>query len=178
MRQPKMLLPWGGTTVLGRVIEMLKAAGLDDLLVVTGGAHEQVEAIVRGLAQVVFNAKYANSGMLGSIQCGLGAVKPKARAALICLGDQPQIQVGSVQAILQEYETTGASLIIPSYQKKRGHPWLVARKWWGEILEMKPPASPREFLKRHAKDIKYIDVDIPGILADLDTPEDYLKSRP
>jgi molybdenum cofactor cytidylyltransferase len=116
--------------------------------------------------------------MLSSIQCGLRAIKPEALAALICLGDQPQIQVGSVQIILQEYESTGASLIVPSYQMKRGHPWLVARELWHEILEMKPPESPREFLNCHTKEIKYINVNTPSILADLDTPEDYLKSRP
>jgi molybdenum cofactor cytidylyltransferase len=178
MGQPKMLLPWGGITVLGKVIETLQAAGLEDLVVVTGGAREQVEAIVGGSAQVVFNVGYSNSEMLGSIQCGLGAIKPEAQAALICLGDQPQVRVGSVQVILQEYESTGASLIVPSYQMKRGHPWLVARELWNEILEMRSPESPREFLNHHAKEIKYINVDTPSILADLDTPEDYLKSRP
>jgi molybdenum cofactor cytidylyltransferase len=178
MGQPKMLLPWGGTTVLGKVIETLKAAGLQDFIVVTGGAREQVEAIVGESARVVFNAEYLNSEMLSSIQCGLGAVKPQAQAALICLGDQPQVRVESVQVILQEYESTGASLIIPSYQMKRGHPWLVARELWNQILEMRSPESPREFLNRHAKEIKYINVDTPDILADLDTPEDYLKSRP
>jgi len=178
MGQPKMLLPWGGTTVLGKVIETLKAAGMEDLVVVTGGAREQVEAIVRGSAQIVFNAEYSNSEMLGSIQCGLGAIKPQARSALICLGDQPQVQVGSVHVILQEYENTGASLIVPSYQMKRGHPWLVARGLWHEILEMQLPESLREFLNRHAKEIKYVNVNTPSILTDLDTPEDYLKSRP
>jgi molybdenum cofactor cytidylyltransferase len=178
MGQPKMLLPWGGTTVLGKVIETLKTAGMEDLLVVTGGDREQVEAIVQGSARVVFNAEYASLEMLSSIQYGLGAIKPKAQAALICLGDQPQIQVRSVQVILQEHENTGASLIVPSYQMKRGHPWLAAKEWWDEILEMKPSESPREFLNRHAKEIIYIDVDTPSILADLDTPEDYLKSHP
>lgn len=173
-----MLLPWGETTVLDKVIETLQAAGMEDLLVVTGGAREQVDAIARGSARVVFNAEFQNSEMLSSIQRGLGAVKPEAQAALICLGDQPQVEVGSVQVILQEYESTGASLIIPSYQMKRGHPWLVARGFWNEILEMKPPETPREFLNRHAKEIKYINVDTPSVLADLDTPEDYLKSRP
>jgi molybdenum cofactor cytidylyltransferase len=178
MGQPKMLLPWGGTTVLGKVIETLKAAGMDDLVVVTGGARDQVEAIIGKSARVVFNAEYSSSEMLSSVQCGLGAIKPEARAALICLGDQPQVQMGSVQVILHEYESTGASLIVPSYQMKRGHPWLVARELWEEILEMKSPESPREFLNHHAKEIRYINMDTPSILADLDTPDDYLKSRP
>ncbi len=178
MGQPKMLLPWGETTVLGKVLETLKSAGVDEIVVVTGGAREQVEAIVGESAQVVFNPEYANSEMLSSIQCGLGAIKPKARAALICLGDQPQIQVRSVQVILQEYESTGASLIVPSYQMRRGHPWLVSAELWKEILEMHSPESTRDFLNRHALEIKYINVDTPSILADLDTPDEYLKSRP
>lgn len=178
MGQPKMLLPWGKTTVLGKVIETLQTAGMEDLLVVTGGSRERVEAIIHESVRVVFNAEYESLEMISSIQCGLRATKPEAQAALICLGDQPQVQAGIVQVILQEYENTGASLIVPSYQMKRGHPWLVARNWWDEILEMKPPESPRDFLNRHAKEIKYINVDTPSVLADLDTPEDYLKSRP
>jgi molybdenum cofactor cytidylyltransferase len=178
MGQPKMLLPWDGTTVLGKVIETFIAAGVGDLVVVTGGAREQVEAVVGESARVVFNAEYSSLEMLSSIQRGLGMIKPEAQAALICLGDQPQVEVGSVQAVLQEYESAGASLIVPSYQMKRGHPWLVGRELWNEILEMKPPETPREFLNRHAKEIKYINVDTSDILADLDTPEDYLKSRP
>jgi molybdenum cofactor cytidylyltransferase len=61
---------------------------------------------------------------------------------------------------------------------RRGHPWLIARSLWSEILDLKQPASPRDFLTRHADEIHYINVDTPSVLADLDTPEDYEKSRP
>jgi CTP:molybdopterin cytidylyltransferase MocA len=61
---------------------------------------------------------------------------------------------------------------------RRGHPWLVARPLWEEILAMSPTESPREFLNRHAGEIEYVNVDNPSILADLDTLDDYLKSRP
>ena len=51
MGQPKMLLPWGGTTVLGQVVATFAAAGIEDILVVTGGAREQVESLVANLAK-------------------------------------------------------------------------------------------------------------------------------
>ena len=51
MGQPKMLLPWGETTVLGQVIETVQSAGVGNILVVTGGAREQVEEIVRQYAE-------------------------------------------------------------------------------------------------------------------------------
>jgi len=67
---------------------------------------------------------------------------------------------------------------VPSFQMRRGHPWLVARPLWPEILALKPPESTRDFLAGHAHEIHYVNVDTPSILADLDTPEDYEKSHP
>jgi molybdenum cofactor cytidylyltransferase len=61
---------------------------------------------------------------------------------------------------------------------RRGHPWLVARALWSEIFELQPPASPRDFLNKHAGEIHYINIDSESILADLDTPEDYQKAHP
>lgn len=178
MGQPKMLMPWGKSTVLQTVISTFQTAGVDDILVVTGGSRREVEALIGKSVQTVFNEKYGQGEMLSSVQVGLAAKKMEARAALIGLGDQPQIQERSVQRILQEYNRTNAPLIVPSYQMHRGHPWLVAREFWDQILKMCPPESPRDFLNRHAHDIHYIELDTPSILQDLDTPEDYLKSQP
>ena len=195
MGQPKMLLPWGKTTVLGQVIETVQRAGVDEIIVVTGGARAQVEKIVASYGlRVTHNEKFEGGEMLSSLQCGLRALPGTARqgkcrgfavnesssatAALIVLGDQPQVQEGSVRAVASRFIETGVSLVVPSYQMRRGHPWLVARPLWDEILQMQSPQSPRDFLNRHASEIEYVDVDNPSILSDLDTFEDYLKSRP
>ncbi|MEW6028350.1 MAG: nucleotidyltransferase family protein [Chloroflexota bacterium] len=211
MGQPKMLLPWGESTVLGRVLAVLRAAEVDDILVVTGGAREQVEAVARANgARTVFNADYARSEMLGSIQTGLRnltlpppplrGTSPKSEigipvrkpnkaigfgggregvdAALLVLGDQPQVEESSVRAVLTAYRKSVSNLVVPSYRMRRGHPWLVARPLWDEILRMKSPHTPRDFLTARAAGIEYVNLDTPTILADLDTPEDYLNSRP
>jgi molybdenum cofactor cytidylyltransferase len=179
MGQPKMLLPWGGTTVLGHVIDVFQSAGIKNALVVTGGTRKEVELVAKSRnAEAVFNKNYANGEMLSSIQCGLRAVSRQTQAALIALGDQPQVEERSVRLILEEFSRTKSGLIVPSYQMRRGHPWLVARQLWQEILEMKPPDSTRDFLNKHAHEIRYIETDTPTILQDLDTPEDYLKSHP
>jgi molybdenum cofactor cytidylyltransferase len=178
MGQPKLPLPWGETTVLGQVIATFKAAGVEDILVITGGAREQVERLVGSSARIMFNPGYAEGEMLSSVQAGLAGAQPETEAVLIGLGDQPQVQAGSVRLVVEEYARSRASLIVPSFQMRRGHPWLVARPYWDEILHMDPPESPREFLTRHANDIRYVEVNDSGILKDLDTPDDYLKSRP
>jgi molybdenum cofactor cytidylyltransferase len=102
----------------------------------------------------------------------------QAQAALIGLGDQPQVQEESVRRVCEAYRESKSQLIVPSFQMRRGHPWLVARPLWDELLQMHPPGSSRDFLKRHASEIHYVEVDTPSILADLDTPDDYHRSRP
>lgn len=183
MGSPKMLLPWGDTSIIEHVISVFSEAGIDDILVVTGGSHEQVEAIIlesrkRYPVRGVYNENYERGDMLSSIQCGLRKIADKnIGAAMIGLGDQPQVQIGSVQLIRDAYSQTKNPLVVPSFQMRRGHPWLVVRSLWNEILEMDSSHTPRDFLSAHAADIQYVDVDTPSILADLDTPEDYRASR-
>jgi molybdenum cofactor cytidylyltransferase len=178
MGQPKLLLPWGETTVLEKVIATFKAAEVGDILVVTGGDRERVEALVGDSARTVFNPDYAGGEMLSSVQAGLAGLKPETEAVLIGLGDQPQVRERSVRAVVDAHRKSGVALTVPSFQMRRGHPWLVARPHWDEILRMRPPASLRDFLNRHAEEIQYVELDNSSILQDLDTPEDYLKSKP
>jgi molybdenum cofactor cytidylyltransferase len=179
MGQPKMLLPWGKLTVLEHVISVFLEAGIVDVLVVTGSAREQVEgALSQYPVSKIYNDDYASGEMLSSIQRALRAMPDQAQAALIGLGDQPQIQEGSVRLVCEAYRQSKFRIIVPSFQMRRGHPWLVTRPLWNEILELKPPESPRDFLNRHANEIHYVRVDTQSVLADLDTPEDYEKSRP
>ncbi|MDP1714088.1 MAG: nucleotidyltransferase family protein [Anaerolineales bacterium] len=176
MGEPKMLMPWGRSTVLQTVISTFQSAGIKDILVVTGGAHQQVEALIGKTVQTVFNENYVTGEMLSSIQLGLSVKMREASAALICLGDQPQVEERSVRSICDAFLETKSQIVVPSYQKQRGHPWLVAQPLWGELLAMKPPKTARDFLKKHARKIHYVNLNTPNVIADLDTPEDYIIS--
>ena len=179
MGRPKMSLSWGGTTVVGQVVRTLSEAGVDEIVVVTGGAHQEVVAALKGQgARLVFNPDYAGGEMTRSLQVGLGALSEEAQAAFVALGDQPQIETGIVQAVLNRFLTCGASLVVPSYRMRRGHPWIMARSLWPEVLALKPPQTLRDFLNARAGEIRYFPVDSPSVLMDLDTPEDYQKYRP
>ncbi len=179
MGQPKMLLPWGAVTVLEQVIAVLRAAGVDQIEVVTGAARQDVEDVCqRQQVRTVFNPAFSRDEMLGSLQAGLRGMGAGAEAALVTLGDQPQIQAATVRAVLEEFQGSKSRLIVPSYQRHRGHPWLVSRPLWEEILQMGAPDSPREFLNRHTAEIRYVEIESPSILMDIDTPDDYKKARP
>jgi molybdenum cofactor cytidylyltransferase len=179
MGQPKMLLPWGKITVIEQVITTFRAAGIEDILIVTGGGHAEVEKVIDPYRiRRVYNADYADGEMLSSLKCGIRAMSEGVQATLVSLGDQPQLQKASVLAIYDAYRANGSGLIVPSFQRRRGHPWLVAHSYWDEILSLQPPETTRDFLNRHAGEIQYVELDTPTILADLDTPEEYRASHP
>src|SRR4030095_14583706 len=133
MGQPKVLLPWGITTIIEHVIYVFAKAGIEDILVITGGAHERIQEIILKCSEnfpvrSMYNKDYENGEMLSSIQCGLRCLAEKAiGAAVIGLGDQPQVQEESVRFLHDTFLQTESTLVVPSYQRRRGHPWLVAR---------------------------------------------------
>jgi molybdenum cofactor cytidylyltransferase len=179
MGQPKMLLPWQNTSVLGKVIETIQQAGVEDILVVTGGARDEVEKIAaKHNAQVTYNQDYATSEMLESIQLGLREQKTQIEATLICLGDQPQVEEESVRLVCERFHKNQSRIVVPSYQMRRGHPWLIVREFWDEILQLRAPQSMRQFLNMHSGDIFYVECESPKILQDIDNPADYLKYKP
>ena len=183
MGKPKMGLPWGNTTVIGHVIATLVEVGLDDVVVVTGGGREEVERALNSLPQgwsvrAVFNPDFTAGEMLSSLQRGVVALGEAFDAALIALGDQPQIQTAVVRTIMDTYIHSGASLVIPSYAMRRGHPMLIARSLWAGLLALRPPQTLRELIQVYQDEIVYVNVDTPSILQDLDTPEDYRQFKP
>jgi molybdenum cofactor cytidylyltransferase len=174
MGSPKLVLPWGQDTVIGKVVRTLQEAGLDDIVVVTGSANSLIENALHNFnVQTIHNQDFVDGEMLASCKVGFEALDAQVEAALVVLGDQPQIEAGVVKSILRLYANSKPVLVVPSYQMHRGHPWLVARKLWPAVLALQPNESLRDFLAQQAAQITYLPVESSSILQDLDTPADY-----
>ena len=179
MGQPKMVLPWGDETIIEHVASQVLGAGLKDVTIVVGGSREKVEAALRGKpVRFVFNPSYLDGEMLHSLQAGLRALPDGCQAALVVLGDMPRIKMDVIREVLLEYQRTEAALVIPSYRMRRGHPWLIDRELWSELLALAPPLTVRDFIDRNRLRVRYVTVEDETVLADLDTPEDYHRQRP
>ena len=179
MGRPKMALPWGDTTVIGQVVQTLVQAEVKDILVVTGGYHQEVESALQGLpVWVVYNPRFAEGEMVSSLQTGLANLPEAADAALVVLGDQPKIQAHVVSGVIAMHQAQHADLVVPSYQMRRGHPWLIDRRLWGEVQALGVQHTLRDLLQAHASEILYLPVETDSVLIDLDTPGDYERERP
>jgi molybdenum cofactor cytidylyltransferase len=176
MGTPKMLLQLGGQTVIERVVVNLLEASLFEVIVVLGSDKKKIQQALKNInCRTVYNSRYKNSSMLDSLKVGLRNSSSHKNAILIVLGDQPRISNSVIKTLIEDFEKHSREIIIPSYQHRRGHPWLFDSKYEDELLKLQEPQTLRDFLYSHEKSISYLEINEPQILEDIDTYEDYLK---
>ena len=184
MGAPKLLLPWGETTVLGQTIANLQQSAVDRILVVSGHRAEAVGAVARryGVA-VVHNPDYARGEMLSSLQCALGYLPAGCAGVLVALADQPMVPAAVVDQLLAVFAAGDRAwavdrILAPTYQGRRGNPVLIGRAFFEELLALAVGAAPRVLLQRHPQKVDLVPVESDAILRDLDRPEQYEQQRP
>jgi molybdenum cofactor cytidylyltransferase len=176
MGEPKQLLPYRKHTVIEQIVSVLLKCPLDEVVVVTGHERQAIEAkLAAWPVRPVLNPNYQAGEMLSSVQCGLSALGPDVRAALIVLGDQPQLEAVVVRQLVEAYQEVRAGLVIPSFHMRRGHPILIDRAYWQEILGLDPDKTLRDVISTHADEILYVAVETDSVLRDIDTPEEYQR---
>jgi molybdenum cofactor cytidylyltransferase len=179
MGQSKLLLPWGNTTVIAKVIMTLVDSGIKNIHVITGSNHDAVEdALAAYDIDFHHNAGYERGEMLSSVKIGIHNLENQADAAMIVLGDQPQIEAGVVRALIDRYTSGKYKIIIPSFEMHRGHPWIIDRYLWNDVLNLGADSSLRQYLNKMHDEINYVIVGTSSVLMDLDTPEEYNKYKP
>jgi molybdenum cofactor cytidylyltransferase len=179
MGQSKVLMPWAeGRTIIEQIVEQVSKSRLDHIAVVTGHQAREVKAVLKPLeVNIVHNKAYKSGEMLSSIKAGLSAMPDHIAAALVVLGDQPRLQPKVIYQVMHAYAEGRSDLIVPSYQMRRGHPILIGRRYWPEILNLSADGSLRDLLRVHDTRIAYVEVDTDSILRDVDTPQDYEQER-
>jgi len=172
MGRPKPLVKLKGKTILQHVLGNLRASGVDEIVVVLGYKAEEIFPTLEGEDfRVVVNPDYAQ-GMSNSLRRGLRAVDNQAQAVLIALGDQPRISSGIIKLLLRKYSQGSHQIVVPTCGGRRGHPVIFGRKYWPELLALEGDVGGREILRRHGDDVLAVEVADPGILQDIDGPDD------
>lgn len=161
-----------GTPFLQRAIAALREGGCEPLLVVLGAQAERARDLALG-AEVVVNDDW-ESGMGSSLGVGLAALPGSADAALVLLVDTPGIGAAAV-ARVSSYATPDV-VAMATYDGRRGHPVLLGREHWPEVIRTAVgDAGARLFLRAHADLV--VEVPCDGIASpeDIDTPGDLAR---
>jgi molybdenum cofactor cytidylyltransferase len=168
--QPKQLLPYGETTLLGHVLDLARECPFDQRLCVIGGGAQHVRATadLTGI-DVVDNPEYGE-GCSSSIAAALGTVDPRADVLVLMLGDQPGVETATVMKLLAQ--RCDAPLAVCAYADGRGHPLAFARGTFADLATLHGDKAVWKLMDRYGSAVVDIPIDGP-IPRDIDTWEDY-----
>ena len=158
-----------GTPLVLAAFEHLRTATPHVVVVVRPGDPALCLALEQAGARVV-QCERASEGMGHSLAAGIAATADAA-AWLVALADMPWVDpqtVARLAARLQE----GASIVAPRYRGRRGHPVGFAARHRDVLLQLRGDAGARSVVMAHADEVEEVDVDDPGVLRDVDRPED------
>ena len=179
MGRPKPLLPLRAGTYLGTIIDTLARSSVETTLVVLGShADEIIAAIDWGSAVRILNRKWRR-GMLGSLQAAVRALQRpepgevRFDALLLTLVDVPRFSTATVDALVSAYRTTATPIVAPEYAGRSGHPVLLCRSLWPELLDAPEEEGAIAVIRRYRDAILRVVVDDPWVLRDADTPEEH-----
>ena len=169
---PKALLRYRDETFLDTLIGLF-AARCQPVIVVLGAHSDRIRERTLRPATFAINADYRR-GQTSSMQCGLRAVPAGAESVLFTLVDHPAVAPATLDALLAgQVHIPGPLVRVPRYQGRRGHPIWFSRDIIAEFLGLQDLGAAREIVRSHAAQTEFLDVDDPGILADIDDPTSY-----
>jgi len=183
MGRDKALLTYRGKTFLETIIQNLNAAGIDKVRVVLGHHAGMIQAKVNlDAAQVVVNHGYQR-GQTSSLQLGLEAVaRDQPDAVILCLVDHPAVSAEVIATLKQYFESTRAAVIIPTYRGERGHPVVISKALFPELLALSPGEPANAVIRKYRPETQFMEFADRGILIDVDEPRTYERleeiSRP
>ena len=171
--QPKQLLPFGATTLLGHVVAEARAASaLDEVIVVIGGAADQVrERVDLGGVLVVENPQFGE-GCSASYRTGLGVVDARAEAVAILLGDQPGVGHEVIDLVADEWRRVRARIQLASYRGREGHPLIFASTLFDQLAALTGDKAAWKIVDTHRDVVRAVPIDRPHP-RDINTVQDY-----
>ncbi len=182
MGRPKLLLPWGGRTVICQVVDALRRGGADPAIVVTTAELPELAEQARAAGADVLVLPEPTSDMQATVIAGLRRLLQWGRrwdGWLLCPADQPTLTPGLVRQLLDAFARQRQSgepaepIIIPVHNGRRGHPVVFSWSHAAAIIRKPCPGGIRDYIHAHAAAVIEWPCGEPAVLDDMDTPQDY-----
>ena len=180
MGRPKLLLPWGRTSVLGHLIRQWRRLGAEQVAVVCAAGDQATQAELDRL-RFPKQDRIANPaperGMFSSIRCA--AQWPGWNGALthwaIMLGDQPHLRHETLRRALEFTAAHTDAVCQPTQGGHRRHPVFLPRRAFLRLAGS-AAADLKEFLSAMPRPVALCELEDPGLDLDIDRPEDYQQA--
>jgi molybdenum cofactor cytidylyltransferase len=179
MGSPKaLLLTPDGKTFVAAIVETFAAAGIADMVVVTGRDHDRIVDALTD-AQLPVPPRIARNpnpsrGQLSSLLTGMDAVvNSGTEAVVVTLVDVPLLTAETVRLVVSEWHRARAPVVRPAIGDRHGHPVVFDRRVFPELRAAPPDVGAKSVVRAHAAEVLNVPVTDEGCLVDVDTPGDY-----
>lgn len=170
----KPLLPFGNQTVIESCVGNLRATGIEEIIVVVGHRADRIQEALNSVpVKFVINPN-PDGEMSSSIELGVGAISPVAKAVLITPVDHPGVSSSIIRSLIEHWRT-GHKLIQPEFEGKGGHPVLIDLAYRHELMNLGEEAGLRRFFASRRQEVLRLPVESPFVAQDMDTWDDYLR---
>ena len=173
---PKALARLDGRPILEHVLDAVRSAGIEDIVVVLGHAAQEIEDGIDWLDE----RRVRNPDprfLSGSLQVGLAAVAdldPPVRGVVIALGDQPRTRPEVIRALIGAARETDRPVVVPRYAEGGGANPVLLRRSAFELVD--EASGDRGLGPLLASDPELVlEVPVAGSNPDIDRPSDLLE---
>jgi molybdenum cofactor cytidylyltransferase len=182
MGRPKLSLPLGKSTVIEQLVHALRSGGCQTVVVVIGPHVPEIAPLATAAGAHVCQLLQKTADMRATVEAGLHWVEQKYHPAprdpwLLAPADHPTVEADIVRQLLEALHRRSHTIIIPTFEGKRGHPTLLAWSHVDGIRSHTPGEGLNSYFRTCQSDTLELPASSESILWDLDTPADYERLR-
>jgi nicotine blue oxidoreductase len=195
---PKALVREGDRTWLETAVRLLFEGGCDPVVVVLGAeagaarAGVDVARAEAGLERAAVGPTDPTSserlawvthetwaaGRTGSLQAGLRALSTAVGGVVVHAVDFPGVLPRTVRILVEAATEASPAILLPVHAGRRGHPILLGRATWNEILALGPDEPLRTVIRRDPGRVREVWVNDPAIHDNRNEPAPHPKEEP
>jgi len=178
---PKALLPYGRKVLVEQVLEQTLASRLDRVILVLGCQAPRILSALRSVArtprlEIVVNRQY-DRGLSSSLRAGLRVLDPSTQGVMFILGDQPLLRTDTINRLIQAFRRNHLPIVVPLYGGRPGNPVIFGRALLPELQRLRGDTGGREIIRKNPDRVLTIPIRPQYIGWDVDTWEDYARTR-
>ncbi len=168
MGTPKACVEWLKKTFAERLLEATRHPRVGITRIVIGAYQDEVRRKLNWSPKdIVLNAAWEN-GQLSSVQEGIRSLPQGATSGMIlCPVDHPVIDQEIVTELVEEFDSSGKAIVLPTYRGKRGHPVIFRADLYSELLDASPDIGARQVVWAHSDDLLAVATDWEGVVLNI-----------
>jgi len=180
MGSPKPLLDFDGETCLSLVLAASRGSRAAETILVLGAEAELVGTRAGespDAPRIVVNTNHRR-GQTSSLKAGLDAMSGRSEAFVVLPVDQPLVMDRDIDALIDRFEPRprGRTIFVATWGGRRGHPVLFASSHRAPVLELSDDEPLNDYIRIREAEVESVPVDNPGIVLEMNTPEQYLEA--